>query len=96
MAHTAKENNRPVFEARLNAVRVAVFENQHEDSTWYSATISRTYKDNGEYKTSHTLNGVADLVLASEALSQAKDFMQEAEKQAKDFMQEAEKQAKGA
>ena len=77
-----QENNRPVFEARLNAVRVAVFENQHDESCWLSATLSRTYRDdNGNYKTTHSLNGVADLVLASEALAQAKDFMIETGKQ---------------
>ena len=49
--------------------RVAVFENQHDDSTWLSATLSRTYRDdNGNYKTTHSLNGVADLVLASRSL----------------------------
>ncbi len=45
------EKKRPAHEVRLGRIRAAIWANQSEDSdTWFNVTISRLYKDDGEWR----------------------------------------------
>ncbi len=45
------EKKRPVHEVKLGRIRAAIWANQTEDSdTWFNVTISRLYKDDGEWR----------------------------------------------
>ena len=45
------EKKKPAHEVRLGRIRAAVWANQTEDSdTWFNVTISRLYKDDGEWR----------------------------------------------
>ena len=71
------ERAKPTFEARLNGVRLAVWENETDGRRWFSAAPSRRYvdSDSKEPKFTATFNGVADLVLLRETINQAIDWM---------------------
>ena len=70
-----QQPTRPAFEARLNHLRATVWENRKEGSTWYTLTVTRRYRDGEQWKDAHSLNGLADIVLAREALKLAADFI---------------------
>jgi hypothetical protein len=45
------EKKKPAHEVRLGRIRAAIWANQTEDSdTWFNVTISRLYKDEGEWR----------------------------------------------
>ncbi len=71
------ERTKPAFEARLNGVRLAVWQNETDGRQWFSAAPSRRFVDSSskEAKYTGTFNGVADLVLLREAINQAIDWM---------------------
>jgi hypothetical protein len=71
------ERTKPAFEARLNGVRLAVWENEKDGRRWYSAAPSRRYTttESSEPKFTATFNGIADLVLLRETINQAIDWL---------------------
>jgi hypothetical protein len=70
-----QQPTRPAFEARLNHLRATVWENRKDGATWYTVNVTRRYRDGEQWKDAHSLNGLADIVLAREALQLAADFI---------------------
>lgn len=76
MGKKKAETNKPAFEARLNHIRVSVWENEGErGSRWFNTTITRRFKDGDEYRDTSTYSGLADLALVSEAARLAREFI---------------------
>jgi hypothetical protein len=70
------EKTKPAFEARLNGIRLAVWENETDGRRWFSAAPSRRFVSEGnEAKYTATFNGIADLVLLRELINQAIAWM---------------------
>jgi hypothetical protein len=69
---SAAKGNRPVKEFRLGRVRVSLWANTNsKGESWFSAVLTRSYKDGeGNWKNSHSL-GLDDLFVAGEVLKQA-------------------------
>ena len=75
----------PALSKRLNHIRVTVWPNQTEKQAkgsgektvekWFSTDVKRRYFDGQEWNDSYSLNGVADITLAIEALKIARDFI---------------------
>ena len=72
---TQQQPTRPAFEARLNHLRATVWENRKDGATWYTLTVTRRYREGEQWKDAHSLNGLADIVLAREALKLAAEFI---------------------
>ena len=70
-----QEKKKPVFECRLNHVRVSVWSAQSEHGTFFNTVIVRRYKDGDEWKDSTSFNGLADLALVNEATRLAQVFI---------------------
>lgn len=43
---------RPAHEIRLGRIKATIWANQADNGTWYNVTLSRTYKDGEDWKTS--------------------------------------------
>src|SRR5262249_41827253 len=73
-----EERNKPAFEVRLGRIRCTIWRNEHEKSgTWYSMTLSRSYKDDkGQWK-SATSFGRDDLLVLGEVCRRALWWIQE-------------------
>jgi hypothetical protein len=64
---------RPAHEIRLGRIKATIWANQGENGTWYNVTLSRTYRDGDEWKSSSsfgrddllTVAKVADLANSS-------------------------------
>ncbi len=70
----------PAYEARLNHIRVAVWENTRKDGKrWFNSSATRRYQDGNEWKEATTFNGLADLALLAEAVRMAQEFIRRAE-----------------
>ncbi len=55
---------RPAHEIRLGRIRATIWPNQAENGTWYNVTVSRTYRDGDEWKSSPSF-GRDDLLLVA-------------------------------
>ena len=75
------EKQRPIFERRLNGIRIAVWENSGEGGKpWWNVSLTRRYrdsKDSDEWKDANTFNGLSDLAVVQEAVTQAQVFIRE-------------------
>lgn len=67
-----QDRHRPAHEVRLGRLRATIWANQHaEQGTWYSVTLSRSYKDGqGQWKSAQSF-GRDDLLVVSEVCRQA-------------------------
>ncbi len=75
-----KENRNaptPAYEARLNHIRLTVWENFSKGSSYFNTVITRRYKEGDEWKESCTFSGLGDLALVAEAVSLAREFVRE-------------------
>ena len=43
---------RPAHEIRLGRIKATIWGNQNDKGTWYNVTLSRSYKDGDEWKSS--------------------------------------------
>lgn len=43
---------RPAHEIRLGRIKATIWANQNDNGTWYNVTLSRSYKDGDEWKSS--------------------------------------------
>lgn len=43
---------RPAHEIRLGRIRATIWANQNDNGNWYNVTLSRSYKDGDEWKSS--------------------------------------------
>lgn len=74
-------NNQPIEQVRLGTIRAAIWENQGQNGTRYTATLSRLYRDKDQWKSSHTL-GRDDLLLGAKVLDLAHSRIMTLQKQA--------------
>ena len=75
-----KENRNaptPAYEARLNHIRLTIWENVNKGSSYFNTVITRRYKDGDEFKESNTFSGLGDIALLSEAVNLAREFIRE-------------------
>ncbi len=65
------ERQRPAHEVRIGRLRATIWANQHpEQGTWYSITLTRSYKDaQGQWKTAQSF-GRDDLLVVGEICRQ--------------------------
>jgi len=73
------EKQKPVYERRLGAVRVAIWENNTDGRAWHSVSVGRRFKHKGEWRDSSTFAGLADLLLVEQAVASAKKWLGERE-----------------
>jgi len=71
------EDRKPVFEQRLGAIRVTIWENKDKDgSVFYNTTVVRRFKSGGdEWSNSNSYTGLADLALLEEAVQLGKAWL---------------------
>ena len=62
--------NKPVHEVRFGAIYAAVWENPGKHGVMHTVTLSRSYKDGDEWKSSAVF-GRDDLLVAAKALDHA-------------------------
>jgi hypothetical protein len=58
---------RPVHEIRLGRIRAAIWANQNDNGTWYNVTLSRSYKDGDDWRSSSSFGRDELLTLAKVA-----------------------------
>ena len=66
----ASGNNRPAQTIRLGAIKAAIWENTFGDTTCYSVSLWRLYKDGDQWKTTESF-GRDDLLLLAKVADQA-------------------------
>lgn len=74
------DKTRPIFERRLNGIRVAVWENVNgnDGKPWWNISLTRRFKDaNEEWRDASTFNGLADLAVAKAAICLAQAFVEQ-------------------
>lgn len=79
MKNENKSKQTPAFEARLNHIRVSVWENSANGKLWLNTVITRRYKDGDEWKDSNTFSGLGDLALVAEGVRLAQEFIRSKE-----------------
>ncbi len=67
----------PAYEARLNHVRVTIWENVNKGTAYFNTVVTRRYKEGDEWKESCTFSGLGDLALVAEAVNLAQIFIRE-------------------
>ena len=73
----AASTQSPAYDARLNHIRLTVWQNVNKGSSYFNTVITRRYKEGDEWKESCTFSGLGDLALVAEAVSLARDFVRE-------------------
>ena len=68
--------NQPAAKFRVGFVTATVWENQSGDNTFFTTVVSRSYKDDGEWKQTDNLNH-GDLPCAVKALDRAEAWIAE-------------------
>ena len=69
------EKKKPAHEVRLGRIRAAIWANQTEDSdTWFNVTISRLYKDDGEWRDADSFRR-DDLPIVAKVVDMAYDWI---------------------
>ena len=69
-------NNKPVAELRIGAVKAAVWENEVGGITRHNVTFSRIYRDEGQWKTTHSF-GFNNLLTLAKLADQAHTLIAE-------------------
>ena len=70
-----EKNNRPNYEQRLGAIRVAIWENVTDGKPWYNVAIARRYKEGDQWRETATFNGLGDLAQVGAAVGLAQDWI---------------------
>ena len=67
----ANTNQRPVDTVRYRNIKVSIWQNEGERGTYYSATLTRSYRTaDGGWKDTNSFSGL-DLLIAAEAMREA-------------------------
>ena len=74
-------NNKPVKEVRLGAIKSSIWENQAGETTRYNVTFKRIYKDGAEWKFTDSF-GRDDLLLVAKVADQAHSWIFEQKRSA--------------
>jgi hypothetical protein len=69
---------KPAHKIRHRNITVTIWKNSGDKGAWYSATPSRTYKQNEEWKESDSF-GEDDLLLLAQLLTEAHGWIRSAE-----------------
>ena len=67
-------NNKPVKEIRLGAVKGAIWENQVGDTTRFNVVLKKIYKDGSEWKATDSF-GRDELLLVAKVADQAHSWI---------------------
>lgn len=67
-------NRKPIQQYRDGAIRAAIWANSSEKGTFYSVTITRTFKEGEKYKDSASFSGT-ELLRVSRIASLAYDYI---------------------
>lgn len=70
------DNQKPVAKFEDYPAGIAIFERENENGKWYSADVSKTYKDGDEYKKTRNFSR-NDLLKLNALVPQAINRMQE-------------------
>ncbi len=70
-----KTNNKPAFDRRLGHIRVAVWENQSNGTTWHNIAITRRWKEGDAWRESPTFSGIGDLAQVAAAVRLAQEWV---------------------
>jgi hypothetical protein len=68
------ENNKPVHEVRIGAIRAAIWKNQTETGARYNATFSRLYKSGEQWGSTESF-GRDDLLLLAKVADQTHSWI---------------------
>ena len=66
-AKTEHQPERPVHEVRIGRIKAAIWANEGDNGTWFNVTVSRSYKDGDEWKSSSSFGRDELLTLAKVA-----------------------------
>lgn len=70
----------PAYTKRLGAIRLTCWRNESDEGkVFFNTTCVRRYAEGTEWKETTSFTGLADIVLAIEALHFAKDFISQQE-----------------
>jgi hypothetical protein len=58
---------RPAHEVRLGRIKATIWANQADNGTWFNVTLSRSYKDGNDWKSSNSFGRDELLVVAKVA-----------------------------
>ncbi len=74
---TYQDNKKhPLYKGRIGKVKTAIWENQHGESTFLSATLTQSYKDsNGDWKDASINLSHDELLNAAKLLECAETFI---------------------
>ena len=72
----ATNNSKPATELRIGAVKAAVWENEAGGITRHNVTFSRIYRDEGQWKTTHSF-GFNNLLTLARPADQAHTLIAE-------------------
>lgn len=75
-AQEAKQ--RPAHEVRLGRIKATIWANPADNGTWYNVTLSRTYKDGEEWKSSGSF-GRDDLLTVAKVADLANSWIHQAQ-----------------
>ena len=72
-----KDERKPVFEERLGAIRVTIWENSDkEGNVFHNTTVVRRFKSGAdEWSNSNSYTGLSDLALLKEAVDLARAWL---------------------
>jgi len=62
--------NAPIYVIKYFPIETAIWRREHEGKAYYNATTSKQYKNEGDYKSTNSLNA-AELLLAAKAMTDA-------------------------
>ncbi len=65
---------RPAHEIRLGRIKATIWANQNDNGTWYNVTLSRSYKDGDEWKSSASF-GRDELLSVAKAADMANSWI---------------------
>lgn len=66
--------NEPVKRFRVGAVTASVWENRSNDRAFYSVTLQRSYKEDGEWKTADSYNA-GDLLNLARVVTRCENYI---------------------
>ena len=66
--------DKPVKKFRIGFVQAAIWKNDSTNSSFYTVTLQRSYKDGDEYKNTDQL-GSSDLLNAAKVLERAETYI---------------------
>ncbi|MCI0642564.1 MAG: hypothetical protein L0Y70_26090 [Gemmataceae bacterium] len=60
------DKQKPAHEVRIGRIRATIWANENDNGVWYNVTLTRSYRDNEEWKSSASF-GRDDLLVVAKA-----------------------------